>query len=268
MDERSFRRYLAAQIQQRQGASAHARRDQALRAADEREHDAVWEAVQSHLGGVAAGAAVRLVVPSGPARRGLLAQRRITAYLQHLQAVVSEAASGGGVEAVVDSASAAQASGSPIEQQLCTLCRGGCCTMGGDRAYLTVDTMRRVMRHHPQWSPAEVVQAYRDRIAPQTQRGSCINHTKDGCSLPREMRSDTCNDFACSALSALQQAPAEAAASQHVMVIRRRLGKWTRATNPSENVITGIALLTDEGVRRLPLNLVSAATGARAGEKP
>jgi hypothetical protein len=264
MDEANFVRYLQAQVQMRQDARARVRRDQAVQAANEREQDAVWATVQSQLDGAAAQASVRLVVPSGPARRAKLAQRRLTAYRHHLEAVVSEAAACAGAVASVDPLAKAASGSSPIQQHLCGLCRGGCCTQGGDRAYLTVDTVRRVMRQQPQWSPADLVQAYMDRVAPRTERESCINHTKDGCSLPREMRSDVCNNYACASLSTLQKLSGEAAHRYPVIVIRRRLGPWTRALNGADNGITAIALLTDEGVRRLPLKLASAAKGACA----
>jgi hypothetical protein len=261
MDEAGFRRYLRAQVQQRQGAVACIRRDQAQRAAEDRAHAAVWAVVQLHLGSVVAEDTVRLAVPSGPGRRVPLAQRRVTAYRQHLQTVVAEAMAGDEAAAPVKAAAKASASGSPMQQHLCGLCGGGCCTHGGDHAYLTADTVRRVMRHHPQWSPADVVQAYLDRVAPRTERLSCINHTAGGCALPREMRSDTCNDFACAALTTLQRLPAEAADRYSVIAIRRRLGPWTRVPHAPDNAITAIALITNEGTRRLPLKLAAAAAG-------
>ena len=139
--------------------------------------------------------------------------------------------------------------------------------MGGDHAYVTADTIRRVMRQQPQWSPADIVQAYMDRVADRTERHSCINHTASGCALPREMRADTCNDFACAALSTLQQMPSGAVDRQPVFVIRRRLGQWTRPTPGADNRITAIALITEAGARRLPLKLVAEAAVATAEEE-
>jgi hypothetical protein len=49
-----------------------------------------------------------------------------------------------------------------------------------------------------------------------------------------------------------------------VIVIRRRLSQWMRATHGADNGITAIAVLTDEGVRRLPLKLASMSKGAGA----
>ncbi len=77
------------------------------------------------------------------------------------------------------------------------------------------------------------------------------------------MRSDTCNDFACAALSTLQQPPGGAGAQQPVIVIRRLLGQWTRASHGADNRITAIALLTEEGARRLPLALAAAPAALR-----
>jgi hypothetical protein len=60
----------------------------------------------------------------------------------------------------------------------------------------------------------------------------------------------------------LQQLSGDAADRNPVIVIRRRLGPWNRATHGADNGITAIAVLTDEGVRRLPLKLACAAKGA------
>ena len=262
MDESAFRHYLQTQVRLRHGVAEMVRRQQALREADEREHEAVWAAAQAHLGAAADGA-LRLVVPSGPRRRAPLAQRRLERYRQHLQEVAAAAAATTATALPEQAPQDQPAAATPLEGRLCGLCGGGCCTMGGDRAYVTADTMRRVMRLHPQWSAADVVQAYLDRVAPRTERHSCINHGDGGCTLPRELRSDTCNDFACAALSTLQQQADGAARRQPVIVIRRRLGQWTRASHGADNRITAIALLTEEGARRLPLALAAAPAALR-----
>jgi hypothetical protein len=81
------------------------------------------------------------------------------------------------------------------------------------------------------------------------------------------MRSDVCNDYACASLATLKQMSSEETEQQPVIVIRRRLSQWLRDTHGADNGITAIAVLTDQGVRRLPLKLASAAKGASAEGK-
>jgi len=87
----------------------------------------------------------------------------------------------------------------------CALCQGFCCGNGGNRAYLTVKTIRRYMAQHPDQGPHDVLSTYLGRIRKDAVPGSCIFHQPGGCGLPREMRSDTCNRFFCQGLMEFQQ---------------------------------------------------------------
>jgi len=86
----------------------------------------------------------------------------------------------------------------------CALCQGFCCSNGGNRAHLTVETIRRYMAQHPDQGPYDVLAAYLDHIRNESFGGSCIFHQPGGCGLPREMRSDTCNRFFCKGLTEIQ----------------------------------------------------------------
>src|SRR5262249_35303122 len=74
----------------------------------------------------------------------------------------------------------------------------------GNQAYLTVATLRRYLDAHPDQRPRDVLAAYLARVGPKTYKDSCIFHRPDGCSLPREMRSDTCNQHFCGGLKEFQ----------------------------------------------------------------
>ena len=76
---------------------------------------------------------------------------------------------------------------------------------GFTHAYLTLETIRRYMTAHPDQRPRKVLAAYLDAIGNQTYAGSCVYHQADGCSLPRAMRADICNQFFCRGLLELQQ---------------------------------------------------------------
>ena len=89
------------------------------------------------------------------------------------------------------------ASNPSILDQACARCRGHCCRNGGEEAYLTEDTIRRYLHEHPGTRPLDLLEAYLARVGHETFEGSCIFHGPTGCTLSREMRSDTCNGYFC-----------------------------------------------------------------------
>jgi len=91
----------------------------------------------------------------------------------------------------------------------CATCRGQCCRAGGNRAYLTPATFRRVLAQDPDLTLEDLQRAYLSRIPRESYEGSCIFHGRTGCKLPRDMRSNTCNDFLCADLRSLSADPGE-----------------------------------------------------------
>lgn len=92
-----------------------------------------------------------------------------------------------------------------VFRNCCRLCRGDCCEAGGDHAFLSIKTMRRVREAQPELSPNAIVSRYVDHLPPTSLVGSCIFHGALGCSLPREMRADLCNRFLCKGLLETRQ---------------------------------------------------------------
>lgn len=88
----------------------------------------------------------------------------------------------------------------------CTLCRGECCTAGGNHAFLRADTIERMRREHPELSAEALGALYERELPARHYRGSCVYHTADACALPRALRSDLCNRYICSGLSRVQAA--------------------------------------------------------------
>lgn len=82
----------------------------------------------------------------------------------------------------------------------CALCRGHCCSRGGEHAYISAETIRRFRARHPDATPEDVVAAYLAHIPPRTFTDSCVFHGELGCSMPGEMRAATCGDFFCDGL--------------------------------------------------------------------
>ena len=252
----AFQSYLAfhvANVRAQQAAFAEkARRvrEQAAREADENARH--WALLQQHAGADADGAVARLVLPSGPRRAQRLSQRRRRAYRAHLWRIVREARAGDAVDAAP---TAALASGvdphAPLRERLCAACAGGCCTQGGDGAYLTAATMQRVMAAQPALGPRALVAAYLGRLGTDSLPGSCINHTQGGCALPRELRSDTCNRYLCEAQKELGAATAGSDTPLLALVIVRRQDQWTKGTPGMPNEIIGSACIGNRSTRRL-----------------
>ena len=86
----------------------------------------------------------------------------------------------------------------------CATCAGRCCQLGCDHAFLKVDKFREIFRERPDATPEKIVAEYMARIPEESFEYSCIFHGLKGCSLTREQRSDTCNNYLCSSLELLR----------------------------------------------------------------
>ncbi|MEQ1827870.1 MAG: hypothetical protein ABL921_18055 [Pirellula sp.] len=86
----------------------------------------------------------------------------------------------------------------------CATCGGRCCKLGGDHAFLRVDKFREIFRERPDATPDNIVAEYMARIPVESFEYSCIFHGLNGCSLTREQRSATCNNYLCSSLELLR----------------------------------------------------------------
>ncbi len=88
----------------------------------------------------------------------------------------------------------------------CSACRGACCKSGAEHAYLTKHTMLHYLHVHPDSTLEQIVNAYLAALVPETMSRGCIYQHAEGCSLPRAMRSVTCNQFYCEPLYDLRLA--------------------------------------------------------------
>lgn len=256
MDETNFRNYLRRQADEKQLHAARAGAYKARHLAEIEENDKAWRALHifARLPTELAAEPLRLLLPSGPRRARPLPQARRDRYRAHVTATVRAAATMALAAATTGERDDTDppSSNSSMPGQLCALCGGGCCTRGLEHAYLIPATLRRFMDTHPQLTEEQVVDAYLDRLSATTQSDSCINHTKTGCSLPREMRSDTCNRYACASLAKLQVAHGGVAGTVHpVLVVRRKQDQWHRDDAGPDNAINATALLTENGVRHM-----------------
>jgi hypothetical protein len=153
------------------------------------------------------------IIPSFAASVVILPEPRRRAFRDHVTLLISQATAEPGPPS--HGASAQAASSTPVSITLpavqavlgraCTQCQGRCCARGGDHAYLTLSTVSRYLKAHPKLRPRDVLAAYLASVGDKTFENSCIFHQPGGCSLPRAMRSDTCNDYFCEGLKEFQR---------------------------------------------------------------
>lgn len=127
-------------------------------------------------------------------------------FLDHLRAIVRaalEESAGASAAEMPPASDQPAARVQPLSELACATCKGHCCAWGGEHAYVDVPSVRRYLTAKPQWSADDLVTALAAKLPEQTYENSCVYHTEGGCALPRWMRSDTCNDFACEALQRL-----------------------------------------------------------------
>ncbi|MBI2901813.1 MAG: hypothetical protein HYY17_16630 [Planctomycetes bacterium] len=120
----------------------------------------------------------------------------------------------------------------------CAACRGHCCMAGEDSAYLTAATLRRTLKANPKTSAEDVIAEYLSHVQTEAYQDSCIYHTAAGCSLPRAMRSDTCNRHFCRAMQRFIAAAEQAPAVQPTLAAAEKDGELYRLALLEESGLT------------------------------
>ncbi len=192
-----------------------------------------------------------VVIPAQSHRLEEPSPDRRQQYREHLAGIIGKAFAGGDDDAPTVQPTSIPADPVPLAEQFCALCRGGCCSMGREHAYLNAATIRHLARQRPDLSPDQIAAEYLDRVSEQTVAGSCINHTPTGCGLPREMRSDTCNAFYCKSLRDWQARLAAGETPHGAFVIQRGEDNWSRERSDARRDVVGVSIVTECGTRPL-----------------
>ncbi len=87
----------------------------------------------------------------------------------------------------------------------CAVCRGHCCSKGGNDAYLDENAIARAWARHPRLSKRALTQLYLDAIPKKAFADSCIFHAEHGCSLPRSLRAPVSEAYLCGPLMRLMK---------------------------------------------------------------
>jgi len=252
-----------ALIRARRERETHADRDAASAAEEEARVDRdILERARGAAGPLARVAA--LPIPSGLRTVAALPAKRRERYRRHLERTIHEAlrAPEGAVARDRDNTARKRATASERFlgkrpalatrcRQACELCKGGCCVTGGDHAFISTATIRRLVDADPELDPGEILDTYLSHLPERTIQGACVNQTATGCSLPRAWRSDSCNAYFCESLTAFQREWDEARPPDAVVMIRRARTNAHRATPGTVEPVAEVVWVSDDGMRRL-----------------
>jgi len=265
MSAAAFQRHLDWHARLARDQRALARLSRARTKAD-RQAAAVFDAIAARAGS-GAPADLQLVVSSGHGRPRPLTQRRRRLYLAHLDAVI--AAAQNPPEPVAPAAPSLAAPDQPapippaldqpvgaakstLPGRLCGVCGGGCCPAGGTHAFQSEATIRRVMAANPDLDSAGLRALYLGHLPQRTIPGGCVFQARTGCGLPRSLRGDICNSYACQALQQLQNSlDAADPPPRKVVVLRRRQNQWKQDDLSLNNDIVSATVLTEAATKRL-----------------
>ena len=208
-------------------------------------------------------------VSSGSIKQVTLSDKRITSYRSHVETIIEQAFSGQLPKGIPDHAKNDAVKSavvtrkiennpalSVLNEQVCGICKGDCCKEGGNEAYLTVFTIKRVRESQPDLSAGEIFNEYLSRVSNITIGNSCINHTESGCALPRQLRSDTCNNFFCDELGNLVDKFENEPSKAPVLLIKRSNNYWNRFDNTFENNITDVVLINEDDIQTIDIRLI------------
>jgi hypothetical protein len=157
---------------------------------------------------------------------------------EHLMALEAEAIE---PPALADAVPAPESSTAALGGQLCALCRGRCCRFGlHGRAFLRAPQLRDWLAERPGTPWADAVDHYLGLVPSEHLHSSCLFHARDGCALPRERRSQVCNDYACDTLEQLRDVASTATSTPVVVGIA------------ASHELHGAAMLSLQGGRPLP----------------
>ena len=164
---------------------------------------------------------------------------------EHLMALEAEAIE---PPALDDAVQAPEPSTAALGGQLCALCRGRCCRFGlHGRAFLRAPQLRDWLADRPGATWADAVDHYLGLVPSEHLHSSCLFHARDGCALPRERRSQVCNDYACDTLEQLRDVAVPATSTVVVVGI------------VASHELHAAAMLSAQGSRPLPVPVLPDA---------
>ncbi len=249
MPPTQYQMYLQQQRQviraQREKSAREKQQQATVDAREHREHEQILRYVSDKYGDTPLLASI----PSGPASIKPVPENRRQAYIRYLHDSIKEATSGTSLIAVDAKPNelTEEMTNAPGTPNFCARCKGGCCTLGKNKGYLSPLTLRQKLKSNPDMTPAEIVEHYISLIPDASVEGSCINHTSTGCALPREWRSDTCNRFYCSPLKDYFKQRHTSNDTKSTVIVQRNCTHWNRYTLDQQFSVTDITYIDSAG---------------------
>lgn len=212
---------------------------------------------------------VSLALPRGVEDPAAATPERRKRFQAHLEAVIAEAESlpeNGGIEAIpeerykgamernhrVTELLEQQPALQERYDQLCGVCRGGCCAAGEEHAYLTAHTIRRLLDADAALTGADLLATYLEHAPHESMERACFLQTPTGCAMPRELRSDVCNGYFCPQLVSLQVDWSEED-PRPALAIQRAHHVWNRYVTTTTNPVTTVVVVDQDGVQTINL---------------
>jgi hypothetical protein len=143
-----------------------------------------------------------VVVPDDPAGMGRLPQSRRQAHINHIYnlCLQTDAIEAQDNDPSCKSDSAEFEPPAVIASTVCAVCRGTCCHLGKEHAFLDAAAIRRFILFSALTDPLEIVYAYFAYLPEEAVIDGCVYQTILGCTLPRWMRAEICNVYRCKGL--------------------------------------------------------------------
>lgn len=150
--------------------------------------------------------AVLMIVPDNPRRVVRQSAKNVAEFRVHLdhmmqlaEAQVADTDSHESIHIEHEDRAVRQQTSLPVINA-CTTCRGACCLQGKGNAFLNKDFFAWRLLNEFDSSSEQKIEDYMSRIPEQAYEDSCVYHGVEGCVLPREIRSSTCNRFLCTGI--------------------------------------------------------------------
>jgi hypothetical protein len=153
---------------------------------------------------------VTALVPDNNNRITMLTKERKEEFLSHLKALFNDIKIGDKNTRRVY-ANELEMPLSSVESTLlgnaCATCRGYCCTWGGNHhAFQDYPSLEHYLSTQvADITEDELVEIYRNYFPTQSYQNACVFQGGQGCTLPSELRSFTCNNYRCSSLNVYRQ---------------------------------------------------------------
>ncbi len=221
------------------------------RKTENRENISCWKKAINHDHGYDPGQYPYVVVPTNSKKTTKLPKRRQKLFREFLSNLINETMSEfeGSKDNKKESNNKeisryeAEDNEYPFESKACSICRGGCCGIGEEHAFLKKEILLRYVSGHPDQKPEQVLAAYMEYLPEKSFKDSCVNHTEKGCSLPKNMRSQVCNDYLCDPLNKLRELFTKTPLPKGVFFISRAQNNWNKDNLDLDNSIVSSVLI-------------------------